>query len=122
MSVPQTGDNVNLLYGLGGERKNLNPATVNAVDSHLMEISSIRLTSSTSSDNRDSVLAFVRFPKDARLAPACDGKGWEDVFIRMNYEKLMGLGSTKVHEMFTDSAQRRFRRRLPLTTLPPGIE
>lgn len=111
-------DGMNFPYCL--EDENINSATTNAIDSHLMEIVSIRHT--PAGDNHNSVLAFVRFPEDARPGCACDGARWEDVRIRMSYDKLMALGSTKIQEMFSPSAQRRFRRRLRLETLPPGIE
>lgn len=107
---------------LGGETTNVHSSVLNAVDSHLMEIASLRQAVLGDNGSGGSVLAFVRFPEDARSASACDGKGWADVRIRMSYEKLIGLGSTKILDMFTPGAQRRFRRRLGLETLPPGIE
>ncbi|KXX76103.1 hypothetical protein MMYC01_204828 [Madurella mycetomatis] len=111
-------DGRNFPYCLGDE--NIDPTTANAIYSHLMEIASIRHMPAR--DNRNSVLAFVRFPEDTRPGCACDGARWEDVRIRMSYDKLMALGSTKIQEMLSPSAQRRFRRRLRLETLPPGIE
>ncbi|GAB1318897.1 hypothetical protein MFIFM68171_09107 [Madurella fahalii] len=111
-------DGINFPYALGDEH--IDSAMTNAIDSHLLEIASIRHM--LLDDNHNSVLAFVGFPEDARSAFACDGNRWEDVRIRMNYDKLMALGSPKIREMFSPSAQRRFRRRLRLEVLPPGIE
>lgn len=107
-------------FGLSAERSNLSPSTANAIDSHLMEIASLR--DATPSDNQGNVLAVVTFPKD-KPARACDDKIWENVELRMSYEKLTGLGSKKIQQMFSPRAQARFRRRHGFEQqLPPGIE
>ncbi|KAK4103697.1 hypothetical protein N658DRAFT_284413 [Parathielavia hyrcaniae] len=100
---------------------NLNSATANAIDTHLMEIAAIRNT--VELDSKSSVLAVVTFPTDKGLSLACDGKPWQNVRMRMSYEKLLGLGSRKIEDMFAPRAQKRFRQRLGLEhQLPPGIE
>ncbi|KAK4126222.1 hypothetical protein N657DRAFT_679194 [Parathielavia appendiculata] len=100
---------------------NLNSATANAIDVHLMEIAAIRNTAEV--DSQGTVLAVVTFPKDNGLSCACDGKPWQDVRLRMSYEKLANLVSKKIQDMFSPRAQKRFRRRLGLEhQLPPGVE
>lgn len=92
-----------------------------SVDLHLMELSAIR---QSLVENKGNVLAVVTFPKNERSKPrACDGQTWEeDLRIRMSYDKLMCLGSSKITSMFRPKAQERFRRRLNLGMLPPGID
>ncbi|AEO66913.1 uncharacterized protein THITE_2045585 [Thermothielavioides terrestris NRRL 8126] len=104
----------------------LNGSTLNAIDAHVVEIASLRRPMAEADDTTDgSVLAVVTFPKDSSSACACDGSPWQDVHIRMSYEKLVSLGSGKIQDMLTPRAQARFRRRLGLEQphqLPTGIK
>ncbi|KAK3353023.1 hypothetical protein B0T25DRAFT_199371 [Lasiosphaeria hispida] len=93
-------------------------STVNAADSHLAEISSLFETDS----GRGNVLAIIKFPGDFERGRSCDGKRWQTMSIRMSYDKLMALGSSKITEMFDPKRQARTRRRNNFATLPPGIE
>lgn len=95
-------------------------AITNAHDTHMEELSSLKQP--LSGDSRDSVLAFVRFPQDNVWNRSCDGMQWQDVQIRMSYEKLMGLGSSKIRDMFSPRAQARFRRRFGSDPVPSGID
>jgi len=107
-------------FGLTAESINLSSSTANAIDSHLMEIASLR--DASPGDSQGTVLAVVTFPKD-KPAHACDGKIWEDIWVRMSYEKLIGLESKKIQQMFSPRAQARFRRRHGFEQqLPPGVE
>jgi hypothetical protein len=103
--------------GVDGPRFSLTAA--GAIDAHLMEIASIR---QPTDNGQGTVLAVVTFPKDDKLSRACDGEPWRDIRLRMDYGKLMDLGSKKIEDMFSPRAQARFRRRLDLQQLPPGIE
>lgn len=97
-----------------------NSAVADAVRAHLEELRSLRRPPPP--DSEGSVLAFVTFPCGNDSARGCDGEAWRDVQIRMSYERLMALGSAKIRDMFSPRAQARFRRRLNLESLPPGIE
>ncbi|KAK4193835.1 hypothetical protein QBC35DRAFT_422155 [Podospora australis] len=99
--------------------KDIDSSIKNAVDSHFLEISAIR---QAHIDATGSVLAVVTFPKDSGSSPACDGKKWQDTYIRMDYDKLRGLGSSKINDMFKPRAQQRFRRNLNMSSLPEGVE
>jgi len=92
-----------------------------SVDLHLMELSAIR---QSLVENRGNVLAVVTFPKNGSPKPrACDVQAWDkDLHIRMSYDKLMCLGSSKIASMFRPKAQERFRRRLNLGMLPTGVD
>ncbi|KAK3990122.1 hypothetical protein QBC44DRAFT_240099 [Cladorrhinum sp. PSN332] len=98
-----------------------NNAVQSSVDLHLMELSALR---QTLVEDRGNVLAVVTFPKNEHPRPrGCDGQSWEeDLRIRMSYDKLICLGSSKITSMFRPRAQERFRRQLNLTKLPDGIE
>ncbi|KAJ4300378.1 hypothetical protein N0V88_003052 [Collariella sp. IMI 366227] len=75
----------------------LDPSAALAIESHLMEIASIRTLN------------------------ASQTRG--DISLRMSYEKLMGLGSKKIRDMLNPRAQTRFRRRLGFEkSLPDGVE
>jgi hypothetical protein len=113
------GDKASPFSSLGLDGTRFSATTANAIDAHLMEIASIR---QLSDNDQGSVLAVVTFPKDDRLSRACDGEPWHDIRLRMDYGKLTGLGSKKIQDMFSPRAQARFRRRLDLEQLPPGIE
>lgn len=106
-------------FSLGVDGRSFSATTMNAIEAHLMEIASIR---NPNPDSQGTVLAVVTFPKDDKSSRACDGEPWHDVRLRMDYGKLAGLGSKKINDMFSPRAQARFRRRLALTQLPPGIE
>jgi hypothetical protein len=107
-------------FGLTAAGVSISPATANAIDAHLMEIAAIRNT--VELDSQGTVLAIVTFPKDGSKR-ACDGRPWQDVRLRMSYDKLTSLGSKKILEMFSPRAQKRFRRRHGFEYhLPPGIE
>ncbi|KAK4165934.1 hypothetical protein QBC43DRAFT_207496 [Cladorrhinum sp. PSN259] len=95
-------------------------AIQSGVDLHLMELSALR---QTWIEDKGNVLAVVTFPKNEYPKPhACDGQTWEeDLRIRMSYDKLMCLGSSKISAMFRPRAQERFRRRLGIDKLPDGI-
>lgn len=100
------------------------PSALNAIDNHLAEITSLRQPMADDT-TQGSVMAVVTFPKDNGSAMACDGRPWEDVRIRMSFDKLLRLGSKKIANMLTPRAQARFRRRLgheQQEQLPPGIE
>jgi hypothetical protein len=101
------------------EDREVSASTANAIDAHLMEIAFVRRPAS---DNQGTVLAVVTFPKDAKSSLACDGEPWQDVQFRMSYDKLTALGSKKIQDMLAPRAQARFRRRLGLDILPPGVE
>jgi hypothetical protein len=107
-------------FGNAGNGINVKFATMNAHDTHMTELSSIKQP--LSGDSQNSVLAFVRFPQNDVWARSCDGEQWRDVQIRMSYEKLMDLGSSKIRDMFSPRAQARFRRRLGADPVPPGID
>ncbi|KAK4231365.1 hypothetical protein QBC38DRAFT_354945 [Podospora fimiseda] len=100
---------------------NLNSPGQSFVDLHLMELSAL---TRTSSEDKGNVLAIVTFPKNDHPKPrACDGHSWDEDFrIRMSYDKLMSLGSSKISAMFRPKAQERFHRALNITKLPDGIE
>jgi hypothetical protein len=88
---------------------------------HFMELKGLRDPIIGASDG--SVLAFVTFPKGSDSARACDWELWQDVKIRMSYDRLIELGSSKIEGMLSPRAQARFRRRLGFEQqLPPGID
>ncbi|KAL2023063.1 hypothetical protein VTK56DRAFT_3973 [Thermocarpiscus australiensis] len=101
------------------DQSSFNSAALNARDSHMRELASLK--EPLSGDCQGSVLAIVRFADDDS-ARSCDGKRWRDVRIRMSYERLMSLGSSKIRDMFSPRAQARFRRQPGLEPLPHGIE
>ncbi|KAK0715808.1 hypothetical protein B0H67DRAFT_251026 [Lasiosphaeris hirsuta] len=118
-----SGAGVNTGGDLGFFRWNTNnletdSATVNAADNHLTEIPGLFETDNGSGN----VLALIKFPGDFERGQSCSGKRWEAMSIRMSYDKLIALGSTKIAEMFDPKRQARTRRRNNFTTLPPGIE
>ncbi|KAK4238848.1 hypothetical protein C8A03DRAFT_14718 [Achaetomium macrosporum] len=99
----------------------VHPNVVLASHAHFMELVSLR--DPIVGDSHGSVLAVVTFPKASNSARACDGRPWQEVQIRMSYEKLIGLGSKKIEAMFSPRAQARFRRRLGFEQqLPAGIQ
>ena len=91
-----------------------------AINNHLTEITSL-MHPPTFVDNT-SVLAVVKFPADDQPNMACDGNRWQDLTLRMNHQKLVNLGSSKINAMLEPRYQARILRRLGLTGLPPGIE
>ncbi|KAL2120782.1 hypothetical protein VTJ04DRAFT_4809 [Mycothermus thermophilus] len=100
---------------LGG----LNPSTENAIKLHMMDIARLKYPCTR---NDGDVLAIITFPKDSKSALACDGEPWHDIRLRMSSEKLRGLGSKVINDMFSPRAQARFRRRHKLDTLPSGVD
>ncbi|KAK3688602.1 hypothetical protein B0T22DRAFT_159070 [Podospora appendiculata] len=97
-------------------------AASDAVKSHIWEIAALMQTSADYNQG-DSVLAIVTFPKDKNPGTACNGRPWQDLHLRMNYARLMSLGSTKITEMLQPRWQARFRRRHNMeNSLPPGID
>jgi hypothetical protein len=113
------GDMASPISSRGVHGPSFSASTANAVDAHVMEIASIK---QLTANGQGTVLAVVTFPKDDRSSRACDGEPWHDVRFCMDYGKLMGLGSKKIQDMLNPRAQARFRRRLDLQQLPPGIE
>ncbi|KAK4043410.1 hypothetical protein C8A01DRAFT_43719 [Parachaetomium inaequale] len=103
------------------EDREVSASTANAIDAHLMEIASVKNHAAGDYEG-GTVLAVVTFPKDAKSSLACDGEPWQDVRFRMSYDKLTDLGSKKIQDMLTPKTQARFRRRLGLDLLPPGVE
>ncbi|KAK3390426.1 hypothetical protein B0H63DRAFT_519648 [Podospora didyma] len=97
-----------------------NPATLRALESHILEISSLK--QSHTQDNGGSVLAIVTVPKDSDVGRACDGTRWHDMAIRMSETKLKELGSRKITAMFDEKHQKLYRRRWGNKPLPSGIE
>ena len=102
------------------ENMSANASTANALKTHMAELASVKRP--FDNDSQGNVLAIVRFPQDDVFARSCDGELWRDVRIRMSYEKLMSLGSTKIRNMLTTQAQARFRRRFGPNPVPPGID
>ncbi|KAK3307079.1 uncharacterized protein B0T15DRAFT_164023 [Chaetomium strumarium] len=93
-----------------------------AMHTHFAELASLRRNPIVG-DHHGSVLAVVTFPKASDSARACDGGLWQDVQIRMSYDKLIKLGSKKIEGMFSPRAQARFRRRLGFEQhLPAGVD
>ncbi|KAL2200497.1 hypothetical protein P885DRAFT_27441 [Corynascus similis CBS 632.67] len=104
-----------------GKSRNINASTANAIDAHMMELSSFAHLDV--GHNHGTVLAVVTFPKGDKTGLNCNGEPWRDVQLRMSYDKLMSLGSAKIQDLFAPRAQARFRRRLGFEhALPPGIE
>ncbi|KAK4146840.1 uncharacterized protein C8A04DRAFT_34722 [Dichotomopilus funicola] len=104
-----------------GNSRTYGEACVNSLDTHMAELAVVKKPDIR--DFQDKVLAVVKFPFEGYLKAACDGDPWPDVQLRMNYEKLMGLGSKTIQDMFTPRAQARFRRHLGFEqSLPEGIE
>ncbi|KAK4197254.1 hypothetical protein QBC40DRAFT_107058 [Triangularia verruculosa] len=87
------------------------PAIRNAMQQNFMDIVATRLHRNPAKGKDTSVLAFIIFPKD-HTGTACDGSRWGNVQIRMSYDTLMGLNSSKINSMLRPRAQERFRRRL----------
>jgi len=111
------GQSVHFPFGLttGGREY---AATVNAADSHMMEVQAVMNHSRHSGSG--NVLAIVSFSGDFEEGRSCDGKRWQDLRIRLSSEKLRALGSSKINDMFEPRRQQRIRRRLGL--IPPDIE
>lgn len=97
----------------------LNKVTQQAINNHLVEIGALQ---TRIDDPGNTVLAIVKFPSDTDAGRACDGDKWRDMHLLMNYEKLVGLGSSRINAMFSPRAQARISRTHGLTTLPPGVE
>lgn len=95
---------------------------------HIAELSAIQQLSMPSSyqvDNksgRGSVLAVVNFP--ASTGRDCNGiANFGKVYqLRLDYDDLVALGSTKIMAMLKPKKQERFRRLLKMDTLPDGID
>lgn len=100
--------------------EDMDPATANAADAHLLELQALTQTSQHTSIG--NVLAVITFGSDFEQGIACDGRRWGNMQIRMSYDKLISLGSSKINEMFEPRRQQRIRRRLGFALLPPGIE
>lgn len=77
--------------------------------------------SKTPEDGEGNVLAYVTFPKNM-VAMACNGRAWQTLYLRMSYSTLVALGSSKINDMLNPRRQGRMRRKLPLETLPAGID
>jgi hypothetical protein len=99
---------------------NEDDATINAADSHVLEVQSV--LSDTKLDSHGDVLAIVTFDRDLEHGRTCGGKPWSTLQLRMDSEKLKALGSTKINDMFEPRRQQRVRRRLGFALFPPGIE
>ncbi|KAK3943843.1 hypothetical protein QBC46DRAFT_253231 [Diplogelasinospora grovesii] len=105
-------------FGLAGVN---DQPTTNAADSHIYEIQSIM--DENCMNNSGNVLAIVTFPSGNVANRSCVLRPWTDLQLRMNHEKLMSLGSSKIRDMFSPRCQERFRRRHNMQqNLPPGID
>ncbi|KAH7630707.1 hypothetical protein B0T09DRAFT_123934 [Sordaria sp. MPI-SDFR-AT-0083] len=91
----------------------------NAVNHHFNELNF--LMSRTPEDGEGNVLAYVTFPKNSN-AIACNGSAWQTLWLRMSFSTLVGLKSSKINAMLDPKRQERMRRRLPMETIPPGID
>ncbi|KAK0637323.1 hypothetical protein B0T17DRAFT_106661 [Bombardia bombarda] len=88
------------------------PTINNAINTHKSELT--ELMQPWSLDRRDgSVLAIVTMPPDtgSSLSMACNGQRWKDLYLRMDFDKLSRLGSSKINDLLVPKAQERFRRR-----------
>lgn len=91
----------------------------------LMEIQQLSMPLESRADkdtNNGSVLAIVNFPD--KPGRDCNGiASFAKVYqIRLDYDRLVSTGSTKIKEMLTPRKQARYRRLLNLETLPDGID
>ena len=103
-------------------------AMEDAMRRHLMELMEIQqhsLPPLLRTDNAletGNVLAVVNFPDDA--GQDCNGiadfgKTYE---IRLDYDRLVQLGSTKISDMLKPKKQERYRRLLKMDTLTAGVD
>lgn len=103
-------------------------AAENAIRRHLSELMCIQQLSqpldkrADKYTNKGSVLAIVNFPENA--GRDCNGfVDFGQVYqIRLDYERLMSLGSTKIANMLQPRKQARYRRLLSIDVLPAGID
>jgi hypothetical protein len=72
--------------------------------------------------NKGSVLAVVNFPETA--GRDCNGiANFGKVYqLRLDYDRLVALGSTKIAAMLKPKKQEKFRRLLRMDTLPDGVD
>jgi len=94
-------------------------AVHSALTRHIQEIQAIQNDRS----DQGNVLAFVTFPDDdGQYELACNGLAWGDTQLRMDYDKLMSLGSKKIKDMLDPRYQVRLRRRHRNRPIPDGIQ
>ncbi|KAK3323413.1 hypothetical protein B0T19DRAFT_203287 [Cercophora scortea] len=109
-------------YSFEPEPSIVGSAASGAVESHIWEIAALMQTGADYNEG-DSVLAIVTFPKDKNPGTACNGRPWQDLHLRMNYARLVNLGSAKITEMLQPRWQARLRRRHHMeNSLPPGVD
>ncbi|KAH8912378.1 hypothetical protein BR93DRAFT_75234 [Coniochaeta sp. PMI_546] len=104
----------------------INFAAEEAMRRHLGELMAIQQLSVPNrrdeQSKNGSILAVVNFPECP--GQDCNGMtGFGKVYqIRLDYERVIATGSTKIMDMLQPKKQERFRRLLRMDTLPDGID
>jgi hypothetical protein len=104
----------------------LEAAAEEAMRRHMTELMAVKQLSMPLDERNDSergsVLAIVNFPDE--VGRDCNGlSGFGRVYqLRLDYDRLMAVGSTKIADMLKPKKQEKYRRLLKIETLPAGVE